>query len=101
MTHVINVSHRNYPIPELYQVDDGLSPNYPETIHDLPGEEIMTNEKSHSKKKNNSKRVQYENTKNPYVKRKIPQKKTKRYPTKPKDLSKIHKLKEKSIQMKV
>lgn len=80
-------------------MDTPFGPVYEETIEDLPGRESLCIGPSHSKKKNNSKRVQYENTKKPFVKRIIPKKKMKKYPTKPKDLSKINKLKEKSIQM--
>jgi hypothetical protein len=49
---------------------------------------------SHSKKKTQSLRMQLQNTKNPIRERPIPKKKKKKYPTKPKNHSKIAKLKE-------
>ena len=49
---------------------------------------------SHSKKKERSMRMQLQNTKNPIRERPIPKKKKKKYPTKPKNHSKIAKLKE-------
>ena len=49
---------------------------------------------SHSKKKDRSMRMQLQNTKNPIRERPIPKKKKKKYPTKPKNHSKIAKLKE-------
>lgn len=48
---------------------------------------------SHSKKKSRSIRMQLRNTKNPTRERPIPKKKKKKYQTKPKDHSKIYKLK--------
>ena len=51
---------------------------------------------SHSKKKTRSLRVRYENTTNPVRERPIPKMKKKKYPTKPKNNSKIQKMKAKS-----
>ena len=51
---------------------------------------------SHSKKKTRSLRVKYENTTNPVRERTIPRSKNKKYPTKPKNNSKIQKMKAKS-----
>ena len=56
-------------------------------------EEAIRGRASHSKKKTHSIRIQYQNTKNPMRERPIPKKKKKKYPTKPKDHSKIAKLK--------
>ena len=55
---------------------------------------------SHSKKKTRSLRVRYENTKNPVRERTIPQVKKKKRPTKPKDNSKINKMKRKNEIMR-
>ena len=94
MIHTIRVFHGDKPEPQYYVKDDGLSPNYHCTPEDFPGEEIMPVEKNHSKKKNRSKRIQYENMNNPVVERPIPRHKKKKYPTKPKNRSKIAKMKE-------
>ena len=82
-------------------MDTPFGPVYEETIEDLPGRESLCIGPSHSKKKNKSKRIQFENTKNPVVERPIPRKKKKKYPTKPKNRSKIGKLREKATQMRV
>ena len=74
--------------------DSGLGPVYLESMCDLPGRECFDIPPSHSKKKNRSKRIQYENMKNPVVERPIPRHKKKKYPTKPKNRSKINKIKE-------
>ena len=75
-------------------MDTHLGPLYEETMDDLPGRECFYIPPSHSKKKNRSKRIQYENMKNPVVERPIPRHKKKKYPTKPKNRSKIAKIKE-------
>jgi len=62
--------------------------------------ESMNNNK-HSKKKNRSKRIQYENMKNPVVERPIPRHKKKKYPTKPKNRSKINKMKESNNKFRI
>ena len=59
-------------------------------------ETIYGSQVSHSKKKTRSLRVKYENTTNPVRERTIPKSKNKKYPTKPKDNSKIQKMKAKS-----
>ena len=51
---------------------------------------------SHSKKKTRSIRVKYVNSHNPVRKRPIPKTKKKKYPTKPKNSSKIDKMNAKS-----
>ena len=56
-------------------------------------EEEIRGRASHSKKKTQTIRIQYQNTKNPTRERPIPKKKKKKYQTKPKDHSKIAKLK--------
>ena len=56
-------------------------------------EEAIRGSTSHSKKKTQSIRIQFQNTKNPIRERPIPKKKKKKYQTKPKDHSKIAKLK--------
>ena len=56
-------------------------------------EEEIRGRASHSKKKTQTIRIQYQNTKNPTRERPIPKKKKKKYQTKPKDHSKISKLK--------
>ena len=56
-------------------------------------EEAIRGRASHSKKKTQTIRIQYQNTKNPTRERAIPKKKKKKYQTKPKDHSKIYKLK--------
>ena len=56
-------------------------------------EEEIRGSTSHSKKKTQSIRIQFQNTKNPIRERPIPKKKKKKYQTKPKDHLKIAKLK--------
>lgn len=75
-------------------LDTHLGPVYAENLCDLPGRECLDILPSHSKKKNRSKRIQYENMNNPVVERPIPRHKKKKYPTKPKNRSKINKIKE-------
>ena len=74
-------------------MDAPCGPVYEETMDDLPGRECFYIEKGHSKKKNKSARIRYENTKDPVVERPIPKNKKKKYPTKPKNRSKIEKMK--------
>ena len=75
-------------------MDTAFGPWYEETMDDIPGRECFDIQKVHSKKKNKSARIRYENTKNPVVERPIPKNKKKKYPTKPKNNSKINKVKE-------
>ena len=74
-------------------MDTAFGPIYEKTIDDLPGAESIYIPKKHSKKKNKSAKIRYENTKNPVVERPIPRHKKKKYPTKPKNKSKINKVK--------
>ncbi len=75
-------------------MDTPFGPIYEETIEDIPGSESFYYPKKHSKKKNKSVRIRCENTKNLVVERPIPKHKKKKYPTKPKNRSKISKIKE-------
>tara|TARA_E500000178_G_C16333643_1_gene450071 strand:- start:142 stop:462 length:321 start_codon:yes stop_codon:yes gene_type:complete len=74
----------NTPCGSIYLSDD----------FDIPGDDGYYYPKKHSKKKNKSARIRYENTKNLVVERPIPKHKKKKYPTKPKNSSKISKVKE-------
>ena len=75
-------------------LDHPCGPVYKEYYEDgLPGRESFFTGKTHSKKKNKSARIRYENTKVPVVERPIPKNKKKKYPTKPKNRSKIEKMK--------
>ena len=67
---------------------------YLPNVFDIPNGDDGYYPKKHSKKKNKSARIRYENTKNPVVERPIPKNKKKKYPTKPKNNSKINKVKE-------
>lgn len=73
---------------------DPFGPVYLPNVFDIPNGDDGYYPKKHSKKKNKSARIRYENTKNPVVERPIPKNKKKKYPTKPKNNSKINKVKE-------
>ena len=75
-------------------MDTAFGPVYLPNVFDIPGDDGYYYPKKHSKKKNKSARIRYENTKNPVVERPIPKNKKKKYPTKPKNNSKINKVKE-------
>ena len=74
-------------------MDTHFGPLYEESVYDLPGRECFFIGKTHSKKKDKTARIRYVNTKNPVVERPIPKNKNKKYPTKPKNRSKIEKMK--------
>ena len=75
-------------------IETQFGPVYLPDDFDVPGDEGYYYPKKHSKKKNKSARIRYENTNNPVVERPIPRHKKKKYPTKPKNRSKIAKMKE-------
>tara|TARA_B100000282_G_C31730569_1_gene490717 strand:- start:513 stop:812 length:300 start_codon:yes stop_codon:yes gene_type:complete len=75
-------------------MDTTFRPEYFPDDFDIPGDDGYYYPKKHSKKKNKSARIRYENTKNPVVERPIPKHKKKKYPTKPKNKSKINKVKD-------
>ena len=74
-----------------FNTDEDARNNDIQHMIDCMSENILP---SHSKKKERSMRMQLQNTKNPIRERPIPKKKKKKYPTKPKNHSKIAKLKE-------
>ena len=90
----------NTPVINEYLGEDVLmdtpfGPVYLPNGFDIPnGDDGYYYPKKHSKKKNKSARIRYENTKNPVVERPIPKHKKKKYPTKPKNNSKINKVKD-------
>ena len=86
--------------PDGIIMDAPCGPVYEETMDDLPGRECVYIGKCHSKKKNKSARFRYENTKVTVVERPIPKNKKKKYPTKPKNRSKIEKMKSKNDDIK-
>lgn len=75
-------------------MDTPCGPIYLPDDFDIPGDDGYYYPKKHSKKKNKSARIRYENTKNLVVERPIPKHKKKKYPTKPKNRSKMSKIKE-------
>ena len=73
-------------LPKYHPMNDGL-------INCM----LLQPHSSHSKKKTKSLKMRIQNTKDPTRERSIPKNKKKKYPTKPKNNSKIAKLKESRI----
>jgi len=105
-----NMSKINAPLPTYHPYDDSfindpMSMKFKFTCsHDIRHNNLecavealegMRGE-SHSKKKTRSLRVKYENTTNHARERPIPKMMKKKYPTKPKDIKKIQKMKARS-----